>query len=428
MDINRKTAYCALIKIEKEDAYSNIALNLCINELKPDSPAFVRELVYGVLKNKVYLDHILDQIVTRGVKSVKKETKTILHMGLYQLIFMNSVPQYAAVNETVKLAMKYVVGREAFVNGVLRGYIRKKDQLVFPDENKNPVEYLSVKYSYAKWIVKQWIDQYGIEKAEELLKAGNETPALSLRTNISLITRDELKSRLAEQDIEVTDGRLSTRCIFAKGSDVLSTSEFKEGLFSVQDEASMVAMEMLEPEEGETIIDICAAPGGKTLATAELMNNTGKVISCDVYEHKLKLIEKEAERLKLNNIEVIENDGTVLREEWIETADRVIVDGPCSGLGVTRRKPEIKYRELADCGRELARKQLEILEISSKYVKKDGILLYSTCTVNKTENIDVVSRFLKHHDEFELVRSRQLLQGTDETDGFFICKMRKRNN
>ena len=428
MDINRKTAYCALIKIEKEDAYSNIALNLCINELKPDSPAFVRELVYGVLKNKVYLDHILDQIVTRGIKSVKKETKTILQMGLYQLIFMNSVPQYAAVNETVKLAMKYVVGREAFVNGVLRGYLRKKDKIVFPDEKKNPVEYLSVKYSYAKWIVKQWIEQYGIEKAEELLKAGNETPELSLRTNVSLITRDELKKRLAAQGIEVTSGRLSDRCIFAKGSDILSTPEFKEGLFSVQDEASMVAMEMLDPEDGELIIDICAAPGGKTLATAELMGNTGKVVSCDVYEHKLKLIEKETERLKLNNIEVIENDGTVLREEWIETADRVIVDGPCSGLGVTRRKPEIKYKELADSGRELARKQLEILETSCQYVKKDGILLYSTCTVNKIENIDVVSRFLKHHNEFELVRSRQLLQGTDETDGFFICKMRKRNN
>ena len=428
MDINRKTAYCALIKIEKEDAYSNIALNQCINELKPDAPAFVRELVYGVLKNRVYLDYILNQIVTKGIRSVKKETKILLQMGLYQLIFMNSVPQYAAVNETVKLAMKFVVGREAFVNGVLRGYIRKKDTLVFPDIKKDPVEYLSVKYSYAKWIVKQWIDQYGMEKAEELLKAGNETPELSLRTNVNLITREKLAERLTARGIEVKAGKLSSRCIFAKGNDVLSTPEFKEGFFSVQDEASMIATEILEPSENDTVIDICAAPGGKTLATAELMAGTGKVISCDVYEHKLKLIQNESERLGLTNIEVVENDGTVLREEWKETADKVIVDGPCSGLGVTRRKPEIKYRELPDCGRELARKQLEILEVSAEYVKKDGILLYSTCTVNKIENIDVVSRFLKHHSEFELVRSRQLLQGTDETDGFFICKMRKRNN
>lgn len=428
MDINRKTAYLTLIEIEKDNAYSNIALNKHIQIHKPDAPAFVREIVYGVLKNRFFLDYYLNLLIKRGLKGVKKETHVLLQMGIYQLAFMNSVPEYAAVNETVRLARKYSKGREGFINGVLRHFAREKDILPFPDREKDLVEYLSVKYSYEKWIVKLWIEQYGEERAEELLSAGNTTPKLSLRVNVTMTTRNQLKERLEARGIEVEDGNLSSRCILAKGSEVLSTPEFKTGMFSVQDEASMVLTEIMEPAEHDQIIDICAAPGGKTLAAAEMMKNTGNVISCDIYQHKLELIENEAERLGLKNITVMENDGTVLREEWIQTADKVLVDGPCSGLGVIRKKPEIKYRVLPDDGRGLARKQLDLLEISSQYVKKGGFLIYSTCTVNKIENADVISRFLKHHEEFELIRSRQLLQGVEETDGFFICKMRKKNN
>ncbi len=428
MDINRKTAYETLIEIEKENAYSNIALNHHIDLEKPDSPAFVRDLVYGVLKNRMYLDYILVQLIPKGLKGVKKEAKVLLRMGLYQLIFMNSVPEYAAVNETVKLARVYARGRDGFVNGVLRGYGRKKDQINFPDRKKNPVEYLSIKYSYAKWIVELWKEHYGLEKAEKLLEAGNRVPQLSVRVNVNRTTKEELTELLRNKGFEVTEGKLSKRCIFVKGSGLLELDEFKKGFFSIQDEASILTTEILNPEKGNTVIDICAAPGGKTLSTAELMGNTGKVISCDVYPHKLELIEKEAHRLCLDHVEVTENDGTVLRKEWIDIADRVLVDGPCSGLGVIRKKPEIKYKDIKDNGRELARKQLELLDISAQYVKKGGYLLYSTCTINKIENIDVVSRFLNYHKEFELERSRQLLPGVEETDGFFICKMRKRNN
>lgn len=428
MDINRKVAYRTLIEIEKENAYSNIALNHHIDEENPDSPAFVRDLVYGVLKNNIYLDYILVQLIPRGLKGVKKETKVLLRMGLYQLIFMNSVPEYAAVNETVKLARVYAKGRDGFVNGVLRGYERKKDHLIFPDRKSKPVDFLSIKYSYARWIVELWIEQYGIEKAEQLLKAGNCVPQLSLRVNLNKTTKEELTERLEEKGFVINSGNLSSRCIFAKGSGLLNLKEFKEGLFSVQDEASIVATEILDPKKNDIILDICAAPGGKTLSMAELMCNTGKVISCDVYPHKLELIRNESQRLQLNNVEVIENNGTVLRKEWINSADKVLVDGPCSGLGVIRKKPEIKYKEIKDNGREFARKQLDLLDISAQYVKKGGYLIYSTCTINKIENIDVVSRFLRYHQEFELERSRQLLPGVEETDGFFICKMRKRNN
>ncbi len=428
MDSNRKTAYNTLLEMETNQAYSNIELNKQIGALQPDSPAFVRELVYGVIENRVYLDHILQQLIPKGLKGLKKQTLTLLRMGLYQLIFMDSVPDYAAVNEIVKMARRLVPGRDGFVNGVLRGYNKKKDQLEMPDYDTDPIKYLSLKYSFAEWIVKLWNEQYGLEKAEQLLAASNSKPQVSIRVNRLKISRKDLAERLREKGFEVERGRLSERSLFVKGSGLLDTEEFESGLFSVQDESSILAAEVLAPKNGETIIDVCAAPGGKTLAISEIMANTGRVLAFDVYEHKLELLKKEAQRLGISIIETGERDGTVLCEELIQTADRVLVDGPCSGLGVIRRKPEIKYKELEDDGRELAEKQLAILETASQYVKKGGFLLYSTCTVNKIENAEVVSRFLRKHKEYELVRSRQLLPGVDETDGFFICKMRRRNS
>ena len=428
MDVNRKTAYNTLLEMEINQAYSNIELNKQIGELKPDSPAFVRELVYGVIENRVYLDHILQQLIPKGLKGLKKQTLTLLRMGLYQLIFMDSVPDYAAVNEIVKMARRLVPGRDGFVNGVLRGYKKKKDQLEMPDYDTDPIEYLSLKYSFAEWIVKLWSEQYGLEKAEQLLAASNSKPQVSIRVNRLKISRKDLAEKLREKGFQVEHGRLSERALFVKGSGLLDTEEFENGLFSVQDESSILAAEILAPKSGETIIDVCAAPGGKTLAISEIMANTGRVLAFDIYDHKLELLKKEAQRLGISIIETGEQDGTVLCEERIQSADRVLVDGPCSGLGVIRRKPEIKYREIEDEGRELAEKQLNILENASEYVKKEGFLLYSTCTVNKIENAEVVSKFLRKHKKFELVRSRQLLPGVDETDGFFICKMRRRGS
>ncbi|SCJ77611.1 Ribosomal RNA small subunit methyltransferase B [uncultured Eubacterium sp.] len=428
MDINRKTAYNTLLEMETNQAYSNIELNKQIGELQPDSPAFVRELVYGVIENRVYLDHILQQLIPKGLKGLKKQTLTLLRMGLYQLIFMDSVPDYAAVNEIVKMARRLVPGRDGFVNGVLRGYNKKKDQLEMPDYDTNPIGYLSLKYSFAEWIVKLWNEQYGLEKAEQLLAASNSKPPVSIRVNRLKISRKDLAERLSGKGFEVEHGRLSERSLFVKGSGLLSTEEFESGLFSVQDESSILAAEILAPKSGETIIDVCAAPGGKTLAISEIMANTGRVLAFDIYEHKLELLKKETQRLGISIIETGEHDGTLLCEKLVQSADRVLVDGPCSGLGVIRRKPEIKYKELEDDGRELADKQLAILETASQYVKKEGFLLYSTCTVNKIENAEVVSRFLRKHKEYELVRSRQLLPGVDETDGFFICKMRRRGS
>lgn len=426
MDINRKTAYQTLLNTEKNKAYSNIELNKQIQQEQPDSPAFVRELVYGVLENRIYLDYILDRLIPKGLKGVKKQPLTLLRMGLYQIIFMDSVPEYASVNETVKIARKVIPGRERFINGVLRGYGKKKDEIALPDREKQAEEYLSVKYSFEPWIVSLWTEQYGIERAESLMKASNEKPELSVRVNRLKISTETAVKELEDAGFEVRRSEMSDRVLFVKGTGLLASESYRKGHFSVQDESSVLCAEALAPLPGQSVIDICSAPGGKTLAMAELMENRGSIKAFDIYEHKLNLLMENAQRLGISIIETGENDGEKLNEALIDTADRVLVDGPCSGLGVIRRKPEIKYKVLEDWGRELAEKQYAILKNSGRYVKSGGVLVYSTCTINKTENEDVAERFLTEHEEFELIESRQLLPDRDGCDGFFICKMRKK--
>ncbi len=424
-DLNRKTAYHTLLEIEKNQAYSNLELNHQIQLWKPDNPAFVRELVYGVLENKLYLDYLLSKLIPKGLKGIKKKVLTLLRMGLYQIIYMDSVPSYAAVNETIKLSRKLTPGREGFLNGVLRGYEKKQDVLTLPDRKEDLIHYLSIKYSYDPSIVALWLTQFTEEETEGLLEAGNMRPEISIRINLLRISTEELQKRLEEQGFTTRRGNLSGRVLFVKGSGLLETQAYKDGLFSVQDEASIAATEMLDPQPGETVFDICAAPGGKTLSMGELMGNKGKIIAFDVYEHKLALLSGEAERQGLDIVETSLHDGTILRHELIDSADRVLVDGPCSGLGVIRRKPEIKYKPIIEEGAELAAKQLQILETASKYVKSGGTLLYSTCTINQLENHNVADAFLQRHAHFTLIEEKQLLPGIDETDGFYICKMHR---
>lgn len=424
MDTNRKTAYRTLYEIEKNRAYSNIELNRQISINQPDSPGFVRELVYGVLENKTYIDHILGQLVTKGLKGVKKEDLTILRMGIYQFIFMKSVPQYAAVDESVKMAKKFCRGREGFINGVLRGYTKQKELLKFP-EKENISEYLSIMYSYEPWIVNLWLDFYGAEKTEAMLKAGNETPELSIRVNTLKTDTEEVIKILEDHGFKPVKSEKCDGVIRLRGSHVLSLPQFSQGYFSVQDEASVMAVKCLDPKEGSEVIDICAAPGGKSLAMAEHMSNKGHIKSFDIYEHKLKILQEEAERLGIDIITAMENDGTVFNEKLVNSADFVLADVPCSGLGVIRKKPEIKYKKIEDRGLSLAEKQYKILENSGEYVREQGFLMYSTCTVNKIENEYITGKFLKEHKNFQLILECQLMPDTDKTDGFYFCKMKK---
>lgn len=422
MDLNRKTAFQVLFEIEKEDSYSNLTLNNFISENKPENPAFVRELVYGVLENKILLDYYLNHLIPSGINKVKKKEKCFLRMGLYQIIYMDSVPEYAAINETVNLAKKLCRGRESFVNGVLRGYLKKRDQIKLPIDKK---EALSIKYSFPIWLIDMWSAQYGEEECEELLKASNERPHLSIRVNLKKKTPEMLKSRLESRGFKVESGQHSERVLYVEGSGLLDTDEYKQGMFSVQDESSTLAADALNPQPGEVVIDVCAAPGGKSLAIAEAMDDKGTLYSCDIYEHKLKLIEEQAKRLGLTIVNPTLLDGSIGDAAFDGIADRVLVDAPCSGLGVIRRKPEIKYKENEDLS-QLVDIQAKILRRASKYIKENGTLVYSTCTINKAENEEQIRRFLEENKNFECIEERQYLP-TEGLDGFYVCKMIKRS-
>ncbi len=425
MDKNRKTAYNVLMAIETKKQYSNIALNNYIRREKPDSPAFVRELVYGVLENKKLLDYTISKLITGKIKNVRTPDLIILRMGIYQIAKMSSVPEYAAVDESVQMAKKFARGREKFINGVLRSYIRDRHNIILPNKDRELSKYLSVRYSYEEWIVKLWLEVYDGNFVEELLKAGNETPPITIRVNRVKALKNDVGQKLVNLGFEVKEGDVSKTALHVRGEGLLDTDMYKNGEFSVQDEASQLVTEFLQPEPTDLIIDVCAAPGGKSLATAEKMHNKGKVIAQDIYGRKIANVQKEAERLGLSNVETFTWDASKVREDFVEKADRVIVDAPCSGLGVVRRKPEIKYKKNNDEMAMLPIKQLAILEASSKYLKKGGTLLYSTCTINPYENERVVSDFIRKHPEFTLEKSTQLLPNVNRTDGFYISIMKR---
>ena len=423
MDINRKTAFDVLMDVEKNGAYSNLSLNSFIEKNRPDSPAFVRELVYGVLRNRMLLDWFLGQLIPSGLKKIKKQDLTLLRMGVYQLSYMKSVPEYAAVSETVNMAKKLARGRERFINGVLREYSRNRQQLVLPDREVNLEEYLSIVYSSERWIVRLWTDAYGEEKTEALLKASNETPGLAVRVNLMKTDRKALKEKLEALGFETEESEVSDRALLVKGSGLLDTEPYREGMFSVQDEASILTSDALEAKPGDCIADVCAAPGGKTFATAELMAGKGVIYAMDKYEHKLKLMEAQAKRAGIENIRLLKHDSTEPVEGLKERMDKVLADVPCSGLGVIRRKPEIKYKGMQDLD-ELIERQRQILQAAASYVKAGGTLVYSTCTINPVENEKQIVEFLRGNKEFKALEQKQLLPDGG-TDGFFICRMRK---
>lgn len=425
MDKNRRVAFYALRDVEMKKSYSNLALNHQILFGKPESPAFVRELAYGVLKNKRYLDNIVDHYVPSGSGSVKPNDRIILRMGLYQLIYMNSVPEYAAVNESVKLAKRFSRGRQGFINGVLRAYLKNPYEAKLPDKSEDLIRHLSIKYSYEPWIIELWKNQYHMDFVEELLASGNKTPVVTLRVNSLRTSREEVREKLAQLGVETENSDMSPRALRVRSGSVLNNRLYENGFYAIQDEVSQIAVEKLAPEAGDFVIDVCAAPGGKTMAMAERMGNAGRILAMDIYKRKVNLLLKEADRLGITIVDARTWDATKVDSSLIEKADKVLVDAPCSGLGVLRKKPEIKYRKKTAELEALPRKQFEILSAASKYVKPGGMLMYATCTINPAENQRVVSEFLSKNPSFEKEDVVQLLPNVNDTDGFYICKMKK---
>lgn len=434
MDKNRKTAFDALLEIHTKNAYSNIAVNRAVAKNIPDDEAFVRNIVYGVLENQIFLDHKLSQLMKQKLKKVNPKALVLLRMGAYQIEFADSVPAYAAISESVNIAKKVCRGLDGFVNGVLRSYERRNGDFAMPDVSAEPSGYLSVKYSYNKDIVDMWLRMYGFEKTEMLMKAGNQAPPLTIRVNRLKTSLDDLKVKLEEKGFHAEkiktgnaeyDEILSEMALNVYGKGIISSDFYKTGMFSVQDISSMLMVSALGPQAGETIIDLCAAPGGKSLCAAEMTGDRAEIISCDVYEHKIELIKKAAERVGASSVNACVNDALIVNERFVGTADRVIVDAPCSGLGVVRRRPEIKLHTTLENIKDLADIQLKILENAASYLKKNGVLVYSTCTISEYENDRVVDMFLKKYKNFSVVCKKQLFPDTDSSDGFYFTVLQR---
>lgn len=414
----RETAMRVIYAVEFDGAYSNMALKKALSsDMTNQDKAFVTTLVYGVIDKKVTLDYIISRYSKLKLKKISKYILIILRMGIYQLMFMDKVPESAAVNESVKLAKRYGHGASAgFVNGVLRSVI--KTDIEYPSE-KN--EYLSVKYSFPLPLCEKWTADFGYEFTEELLQSFGEEPQLNLRPNTLKTTASELCEGLNKNGIEAV---IKDNYIVSKGFDIASDPLYKDGLYTVQDAAAMQAAITLAPQKGETVIDMCAAPGGKTTHMAELMENEGRIYAFDVHEHKIELIKKNAERLGITIIEASISDGAVHESRFDGKADKVLCDVPCSGLGIIRRKPEIKWNR-EDIS-NLPAIQHKILANGAEYLKTEGEIVYSTCTIEKEENEAVTGRFLAESKGFEKVYEKTFYPHIDNTDGFYICKMKRK--
>jgi len=437
---DREIALKILHTIDTKDAYSNLTIN---SELKDKNLSsldrgFITELVYGTLENSIYIDYIISKFSTTKLNKINKWTINILRLGIYQIMFLDKVPDFAAVNESVNLAKKYSIKTAGFTNAILRNVLRNKENIELPDKKKEFVKYLSIKYSHAEWMVNRFLTYFTKEFTEDLLKANNERPDFYLRINTLKTSIEDCIKSLSEKNIEVKRNEKIAEAITVKGINQLEElEEFKAGLIHVQDFGSMLVSRVLNPQEGEYIVDVCCAPGGKTTHMAQLMNNKGKILARDVYEHKLRLVKNNAKRLGVNIIQTEEFDGMKLDKNLIGKADKVLVDAPCSGLGIIRRKPEIKYRKKADDLTELRKMQLSILNNASEYVKPNGELIYSTCTIDPNENESVIEEFLKGKSNYKLMDIEgfdefkrkdgtiQLYPNVHNTDGFYIARLKR---
>ncbi|MBQ3817253.1 MAG: 16S rRNA (cytosine(967)-C(5))-methyltransferase RsmB [Clostridia bacterium] len=420
---SRLLAVKALMKVYKDGAYSNIALNSVLNESGADrrEKAFASALFYGVLDKQISLDYMLNSLMKQPFKKTSLYTAQVLRTGLYQILYMDSVPDFSAVNESVKLVKRSKESRNSgFVNAVLRNALRNKPQL----PNGDTVSDLSIRYSCPVSIIESFINDYGKEDTLNLLKENLKAAPLIIRVNTTKIKTEELKSDLENQGIQVAEGNLKNSFELTGIDGVENIKGFSEGLFHIQDLASQTVCEILNPTPGDRVLDLCAAPGGKSFTLAEIMENTGEITACDLYEKRAELIKKGANRLGLDIISVKTADATVLNRDFGEF-NCVLCDVPCSGLGIIRRKPEIKYKPIDDFS-SLEDIQYKILSNAAKYVKSGGKLLYSTCTLRKNENEGQIEKFLKENPDFALRYEHTYMPHKDKTDGFFCALVFKR--
>lgn len=418
----------SLVNIIYEDKKSNDEINYLAKKVQ--GLAYATKLIYGVLENKIYLDYMIGKLSKIKIKKIHKNILTILEMGLYNIHFL-ATKDYATVDKLVELSKKKNKRSANFVNAILRNFIRNEEDLA-KIYIKDDIKALSVRYSMPEEISRYIYDNYGMAYTKSFLRYTNDEARLSIRINSLKTDRESLKKRLEALGYEISLSKITDRALLVNNpSGLVNSLEFREGLFTIQQEASMKTVEVLNPKKNSKILDICAAPGTKTSYLAEYTSNTGKIIANDISTNKLSLITENIERLGLANIEIKSFDGSVFNKEYEKSFDYILVDAPCSGLGVMARKPDIRYNRSLEDIRNLSILQRKILDTSIRYLKEGGKLVYSTCTLGPIENLDNFN-YLKGHEQLELVQVEgkdyiEFVCFEDKTDGFFISKFKKKN-
>ena len=438
--MTRELVLGILLEVTRDGEYSHIALRNVLNKyqyLDKKERAFITRVTEGTLEHMIEIDYIINQFSSTKVNKMKPVIRCILRSAVYQLKYMDSIPDSAVCNEAVKLAEKKGFRNlKGFVNGVLRNIARNLDSLTYPDD-------LSIQYSMPEWILNQWLKEYDKATVETMLKDFQADKPTTIRVNLNQMSKEELTNSLKKEGVHVENHPYLPYALWISGYDYLADLEsFQNGAFYVQDISSMLVSHIADPKEGDTVIDVCAAPGGKSLHMAELLKGTGYVEARDLTDYKVSLIQENIMRSGITNMSAVKWDATVLDEEKIESADIVIADLPCSGLGVLGKKTDLKYKTSEEIQKSLVALQREILSKVQAYVKPNGTLVYSTCTIQKDENKGNVMWFLENFQEFELVSIKenlceelqedvemegclQFLPGKHKSDGFFIAKFRK---
>lgn len=421
-----------LLMITRDGQYSHIALKNVLDQyqyLDKKERAFITRVVNGTLEHMVEIDAILNRFSKVKVNKMKPVIRTILRSSVYQMRYMDSVPDRAVCNEAVKVAAKRgFVNLKGFVNGVLRTISRNRENIQLPDKT-DMVTYLSIVYSLPEWLVKQWLAVYDADTVETMGKAFLENKKTTIRKSPKAGDTTEFVKRLETEGVIVEPETQMKDVFYISGYDYLEKLQtFRNGEFYVQDISSMQVAEWADPKAGDVIIDVCAAPGGKSIHLAEKLDGTGMVEARDLTEYKVELLQENIERSGLTNICARVQDATVKDPESVENADIVIADLPCSGLGILGRKPDLRYKMTPKMQEELVKLQREILKVVCEYVKPGGKLLYSTCTIHKAENEDNTAWFQKEHPEFHLQKEKQILPGIDIGDGFYIAMFQRENH
>lgn len=438
-----------LLSVTRDGEYSHVALQNVLNKyqyLDKKERAFITRVTEGTLEHMIEIDYIINQFSKVKVNKMKPVIRCIMRSAVYQLKYMDSVPDSAVCNEAVKLTTKKGFHTlKGFVNGVLRNIARNLDNVTYPDKTDD-VSFLSIQYSMPTWILEQWLACYDKETVEIMLEDFLKEKPTTIRCNLNVMSKEELRASLEKEGVHVENHPYLPYALRISSYDYLADLvSFQSGAFYVQDISSMLVAHIANPKEDDYIIDVCAAPGGKALHMAELLHGTGHVQARDLTDYKVNLIRENILRSGVQNMAAVKWDATVLNEDSIEKADIVIADLPCSGLGVIGKKTDLKYKMTEETQDELVKLQRQILSKVQAYVKADGTLIYSTCTIHAGENMENVHWFLKEYPQFELVPIQeflceelkssvqekgclQLLPGVHESDGFFIAKFRKKSH